>query len=108
MQAPERSLVRHTPRPPPPLHLAKDECLHREWHDQAPSRWVLLNCHELQISRTSAQLAGSAIASPARLSLGGFRCRKMVQRFVFGGQKFHQPAALLIILSCRHEPLEFA
>jgi len=35
MQAPERSLVRHTPQPPPPLHLAKDECLHREWHDRA-------------------------------------------------------------------------
>ena len=35
MQAPDGSLVRHTPQLPPRLHLAKNERLHREWHDRA-------------------------------------------------------------------------
>ena len=42
MQAPERSLVRHTPQPPPRLHLAKDERLHREWHDRAVERIAMV------------------------------------------------------------------
>jgi len=41
-QAPERSLVRHAPPPPPPLHLAKDERLHREWHDRAVERIAMM------------------------------------------------------------------